>query len=102
MTAALELGSSGWQKLAVLFLAVAAVGLPINQIEAHALLLAVAVARYHFLTWFLTMLVVMVFMHEVAIDWLLRRYPAASGRTTTHPLPRRLASGLAWLQKSSA
>ena len=60
------------------------------------------VARYHFLTWFLTMLVVMVFMHEVGIGWLQRRYPALSSRFATHPLSLWLASGLTRLQKSSA
>ncbi|HEY1475741.1 MAG TPA: hypothetical protein VGF53_16820 [Pseudolabrys sp.] len=60
------------------------------------------VARYHLLTWFLTMLVVMVFMHEVGIGWLQRRYPALSERLTHHPLSLWLASGLTRLQKSCA
>ena len=60
------------------------------------------VARYHLLNWFLTMLVVMVFLHEVGIDWLCRRYPEAAGRLANHPLSRRLASGLTRLQKSAA
>jgi hypothetical protein len=60
------------------------------------------VARYHFLTWFLTMVVVMVFMHEVGIDWLRRRYPELSERLATHPASLWLASGLARLQKSAA
>ena len=57
--------------------------------------------RYHLLTWFLTMLVVMVFLREIGFDWLGRRYPAISGRFVQHPLSRRLAAGLAWLQKVS-
>ena len=60
------------------------------------------VARYHFLTWFLTMVVVMVFMREVGIGWLRRRYPELSERLATHRLSLWLASGLARLQKSAA
>jgi len=59
-------------------------------------------ARYHFLTWFLTMLVVMVFFYEFGFDWLRRRYPAASQRFLLHPLSRRIADGLARLEKVSA
>jgi hypothetical protein len=58
------------------------------------------VARYHLLTWLLTMLVV--FMHEVGIGWLQRHYPALSGRIAHHPVSQRLASGLSRLQKSAA
>ena len=60
------------------------------------------VARYHFLTWFLTMLVVMAFMHEVGLGWLRRRYPVLAQRVTRHPVSLWLASGLTRLQKSSA
>jgi hypothetical protein len=60
------------------------------------------VARYHFLSWFLTMVVAMVFMHEVGFGWLQRRYPALSGRIVNHPLSQWLASGLSRLQKSAA
>jgi len=60
------------------------------------------VARYHLLTWFLTMLVVMVFMHEVGLGWLRRRYPVFSERIAAHPVSLWLASGLTRLQKSSA
>lgn len=61
-----------------------------------------ASARYHFLTWFLTMLVDIVFMHEVGIGWCKRRYPVMSGRILSHPWPHRLASGLLRLQKASS
>ena len=61
----------------------------------------VATARYHFLSWFLTMVVVMVFMHDVGMGWLKRRYPVLSARVTSNPLSRRLTSGLARLQKAS-
>ena len=61
-----------------------------------------AIARYHFLTWLLTMVVVMVWLHDVGIDWLRRRYPGMALRVASHPLSGRLASGLSHLQKSSA
>jgi len=70
--------------------------------HAVALFYNAATARYHFLTWFLTMLVVMVFMHEVGFGWLRRRYPALSQRLADHPWSHRLASGLTRLQKSCA
>ncbi len=70
--------------------------------HAVALFYNANVARYHFLTWFLTMVVVMVFLHEVAIGWLRRRYPELSERLATHPLSLWLASGLTRLQKISA
>ena len=58
--------------------------------------------RYHYLTWFLTMLVVMVFLQEVGVGWLRRRFPTLTARLINHPLSRRLASGLMRLQKSAA
>jgi len=67
-----------------------------------ALFYNAAIARYHFLTWFLTLLVVMVFMREVAIGWLQRRYPGAAERIANHRCSRQLASALARLQKVSA
>ena len=67
-----------------------------------ALFYNAAIARYHFLTWFLTLLVVMVFMREVGIGWLQRRYPGVSERIANHRRSRQLASALARLQKVSA
>ncbi len=61
-----------------------------------------AVARYHFLTWFLTGVVAAVWMQQVGVDWLARRYPGLCGRIAGHPVARRLASGLARLQEVSA
>jgi hypothetical protein len=46
--------------------------------------------------------VVMVFVQEVALDWLGRRYPKLFERLTSHPLSLWLASGLTRLQKSTA
>src|SRR5579862_2384289 len=60
------------------------------------------VARYHFLTWFLTALVVLVWFHQVGMPWLRRRYPDLSNRFAALAWRRRLASGLAGLQKMSA
>ena len=61
-----------------------------------------ATVRYHFLTWFLAMLVAMVWFQQVGIGWLRRRYPAAFERFAVHPWSQRLASGLGRLQKVSA
>ena len=69
--------------------------------HAVALFFRGDVARYHLLSWFLTAVVVMAFLHEVGIDWLRRRYPEAES-LANHPLPLWLASGLARLQKSAA
>ena len=57
--------------------------------------------RYYYLAWFLTVLVVMVWFHDVAIGWLARRYPALAQRFAVHPLAQRLASGLTRLQEVS-
>jgi hypothetical protein len=67
--------------------------------HAVALFYSAAVSRYHFLTWFLTMLVDMVWLHQVGIGWLQRRYPVMSRRIESHPLSLRLATSLARLQK---
>jgi hypothetical protein len=56
-------------------------------------------ARYHFLTWFLTMLVVMVFVREVGIDWLRRYFPKISARLDRLTPLQGLSSGLAWLKQ---
>ena len=70
--------------------------------HAVALFYNATVARYHFLTWFLTMLVVMIFMHQIGLGWLQRRYPVLAQRLTHHPVSLWLASGLSRLQKSAA
>ena len=61
-----------------------------------------ATARYHFLTWFLTMVVVMVWFHDVAMAWFAARYPDAMNRIANHRLSRQLASILTRLQKATA
>jgi hypothetical protein len=61
-----------------------------------------ATARYHFLTWFLTALVVMVWFHDVGMAWLTQRYPEAMNRIANHALSRQLAQALTRLQKVSA
>jgi hypothetical protein len=61
----------------------------------------VGTARYHFLTWFLTMLVVMVFVREVGVDWLCSRFPNISARLVRLPSVRWLASGLARLKQET-
>ncbi len=67
--------------------------------HAVALFYSAAIGRYHFLTWFLTMLVDMVFIQQVGIGWLARRYPLISARIASHPLSFRLGAGLSRLQK---
>jgi hypothetical protein len=67
-----------------------------------ALFYSAATARYHYLAWFLTMLVVAVWVHQVGIGWLKLRFPALWRQFAVHPWSQRLASGLAWLQKASA
>ena len=64
-----------------------------------ALFYNASIARYHYLTWFLTMMVVMVWAHQVGMGWLKRRYPVMSDRILSHPWSHRLASGLSRLQK---
>ena len=61
-----------------------------------------AVARYHFLAWFLTALVAVVWLHEVGISWLAGRYPDICARMAAQPLSLWLASGLARLHKVSS
>ncbi len=61
-----------------------------------------ATGRYHLLTWFLTMLVVMVWLHDVGLGWLKARYPLLCQRFLALPSTRWLARGLARLQKVSA
>ena len=67
--------------------------------HAVALFYTGAIGRYHYLTWFLTMLVAMVFMHQVGMGWLKRRYPVMSDRILSNPWSQRLAYGLSRLQK---
>ena len=64
-----------------------------------ALFYNASISRYHYLTWFLTMVVVMVWAHQVGMGWLKRRYPVMSDRILSHPWSHRLASGLSRLQK---
>jgi hypothetical protein len=70
--------------------------------HAVALFYNASISRYHYLTWFLTMLVDMVFMREVGMGWLKHHYPVMSDRIQSNPLSLRLASSLARLQKVSA
>jgi hypothetical protein len=70
--------------------------------HAVALFYNAATARYHFLTWFLTMLVVMVWFHDVGSGLLKQRYPDLSERIANNRWSRQLASAFARLQKASA
>lgn len=62
----------------------------------------VASARYHFLAWFLTMVVAAVWVEAVGLGRLRGRFPDFFQRAGNHPLTVRLASGLSWLQRMSA
>ena len=65
----------------------------------HAVALFYAdTARYHFLTWLLTLLVCAAFMQQAGLPWLARRYPAAMARLTRILWPPRLAAGIGWLE----
>lgn len=59
----------------------------------------VSTPRYHFLTWFLTMLVVMVFMQEVGLDQLRRYFPGLMARVDRLRLVL-LASSPRWIKKT--
>ncbi len=67
-----------------------------------ALFYTAATARYHYLTWFLTMLVVAVWVQQMGLHSFKKRYPALCEQFVRHPWSQRLASGLARLQKASA
>jgi len=62
----------------------------------------VATPRYHYLSWFLSLLVVVVWLHERGVDWLSRRYPNICKRVATAPLSLLLISGLSRLEAVSA
>jgi hypothetical protein len=70
--------------------------------HAVALFYTAAISRYHFLSWFLTMLVDMVWLQQLGVVSVQRRYPALADRFIANPLCLRLASLLARLQKVSA
>ena len=70
--------------------------------HAVAFFYVAGVARYHLLSWFLTMLVGMVWLSQVGVPLLKERYPALALRIAGNPLATRLASGLIHLQKVSA
>jgi hypothetical protein len=69
----------------------------------HAVaLFYVATPRYHFLAWFLTMLVVAVWLQQIGVGWFARRYPKVCARIAAAPLTLWLASGLSRLERASA
>jgi len=67
-----------------------------------ALFYDASIARYHYLAWYLTMVVAIVWLHQVGIGWLQQRYPALCAGMAANPVTLRLASGLASLHKMSA
>jgi hypothetical protein len=69
----------------------------------HAVaLFYVATPRYHFLSWFLTMIVAVVWLHERGIGWFERRHPNICKRIAAAPFSLRLVSGLSRLEAASA
>ena len=56
--------------------------------------------RYHFLTWFLTLLVAAAFMQQAGLPWLARRYPVAMARLGRVLWPPKLAAGIERLDQS--
>lgn len=58
----------------------------------------IATPRYHYLTWFLTLLVAAAFMQRIGFPWLAQRYPAAMARLTRILWPPRLAAAMASLE----
>jgi hypothetical protein len=60
------------------------------------------VARYHFLTWFLTALVALVWFRQAGTAWLRQHYPEQSDHFAALPWRRQLASALTGLQKMTA
>ncbi len=68
----------------------------------HAVaLFYVATPRYHFLSWFLTSLVVVVWLKERGVGWLSRRYPDICKRIASAPFSLRLVAGLSRLEAMS-
>jgi hypothetical protein len=70
--------------------------------HSMALFYTAAIARYHFLSWLLTMLLVAVWFEREGIEWVKCRYPALSESFIGYRWVRRLASGLDRLQRVSA
>ncbi len=77
------------------------VGLATLAQHAVALFYA-AIPRYYYLSWLLTMLVVMVWLRRVGSSWLQRRYPDFCQRIADASLSQKLVSDLSRLQKASS
>ncbi len=58
--------------------------------------------RYYYLTWFLTMVVVVVWLREEGLHWLRRRYPDWMERAKLYPLVRAAGRGLDWCVSAAA
>jgi hypothetical protein len=55
--------------------------------------------RYYYLTWLLTLLVVLVWLHAEGIEMFRRRFPGLAERATKHPARAALVGGLARLSR---
>ncbi len=58
-------------------------------------------ARYHYLTWLLTILVDMVWLQTTGLVLLERRFPQWKTAVQHHPLTNRMASFLRWFEKTA-
>jgi hypothetical protein len=69
----------------------------------HAVaLFYVVTPRYHFLAWFLTLLVSVVWVRERGVGWFERRYPNICKRIAAAPFSLLMVSGLSRLEAVSA
>jgi hypothetical protein len=67
-----------------------------SALAQHAVaLFYIATARYHFLTWFLTLVVVAAWLEAEVWPWMQRNYPQTARKLADGPLARTLT----WLQK---
>jgi hypothetical protein len=55
--------------------------------------------RYYYLTWLLTLLVVLVWLHAEGIEMFRRRFPRLAERFTRHPARAALVGGLARMSR---
>jgi hypothetical protein len=56
-------------------------------------------ARYYYLTWLLTLLVVLVWLHAEGIEMFRRRFPGLAERVTKHPARVAFVGGLARMSR---
>jgi hypothetical protein len=70
--------------------------------HAVALFYIASIGRYHYLAWFLTMLVVVVWLHDVGVGWFVRRFPGAAAWLASRHWLSSAAVALARLERTTA